>query len=189
MAHYYYSCVPALAWILGRYFYNGNHFVWLSEQYFPYRLPNPKSSNPHLIYQDLYQPWKDKDVHDKFVLQLRLNLRKGVLAQETAGTINSPDAARLKDICDKVDIVFFYPILYRVDIDPISNSRLIVAGSGAAVKSSEFLITNLKQPELEVIFLDFDGDPDFKQLVNDPLNKGISSMTLMNAMHILEGRL
>ena len=67
MPRYYYGAVPSLAWILGHYFYGGTHFAWLAAEYYPYRLPNPKSSNPHLIYQDLYQPWRDCDDFDKTI--------------------------------------------------------------------------------------------------------------------------
>jgi hypothetical protein len=176
----YYSCVPSLAWILGHYFYNGTHYTWIAEEYFPYRLPNPKSSNPHLIYQDLYQPWKDSDDFDKFVIQSRINLRKGVIAQELSGTITTSEATDLKDICDKIEIVFFYPIIYRMDIfqTGFNNGRLRSAGS-AGVGSHEYLISDLKETEFEVIFLDFHGDPDFSNLM---------SGSAANPLTILKGR-
>lgn len=152
--------------MLGHYFYNGKHFVWLSAEYFPYRLSNPKSSNPHLIYQDLYQPWKDADVWDKFVLQSRLNLRKGVIAQEYAKVITPVVASELKTICDKVDICFFYPLVYKVDLDAAKfTGRLHNAGSGVTAGSSEYLVKDLNESEFEIIFLDFDTDSDFNDLV------------------------
>jgi hypothetical protein len=117
MADNYYGTVPALAWILNHYFYRQEHYTWLAEEYYPYRLPNPKSSNPHIIYQNLYQPWKDKDDFDKDILQVRLSLRKGVMAKETASVITSAESTDLKDVCDKIDIVFLYPLVYRVDIN------------------------------------------------------------------------
>lgn len=120
MADNYYGTIPTLAWILNHYFYKASHYMWLAEEYFPYRLPNPKSSNPHLVYQNLYQPWKDQDDFDKDILQVRLNLRKGVIEKEEAGVIIPADALRLKDICDRVDIVFLYPIVYRVNIDSVN---------------------------------------------------------------------
>jgi hypothetical protein len=168
MQDYYYGCTPALAWILGHYFYQRKHFVWLASEYYPYRLPNPKSSNPHLIYQDLYQPWKDKDDFDKFIQQLRLNLRKGVQAKakEVPPSL-SVNLADLKYICDHVDIVFLYPIIYRVDINVIPARRRTVAGSGATAASSEYLVKDLDEGEFKLLFLDFDTDPEFKRLVTD----------------------
>lgn len=168
---YCYGTTTALAWILGHYFYRGGHRAWLSKEYYPYRLPNPKSSNPHLIYQDMYQPWRDRDDFDKYVTQARLNARKSVIAQELANTIELAHAPELKNICDRVDILFLYPFVMRVDIDRIratDSSRLIVAGSGLA-GSCEFLIERLSETpsEFSILFLDFQGDPDFKRLVFD----------------------
>lgn len=178
----YYSCAPSLAWILGHYFYGGVHYTWIAEEYYPYRLPNPKSSNPHLIYQDLYQPWKDSDDFDKYIVQNRLNLRKGVMIQELAGTITAGDATDLRNVCDNIEIVFFYPIIYRLDISqPALNpppGRLRHAGS-ASVGSHEYLVSDLKETEFEVIFLDFQDDPDFTNLMS-----GFAA----NPMAILKGR-
>ena len=188
MAKNYYGTVASLAWIFGHYFYNQEHYVWLAEEYYPYRLPNPKSSNPHLIYQDLYQPWKDKDDYDKFIQEVRLNLRKGVIAKEaeTPSVITSSEATELKHICDQVDITFFYPVVYQVDIDPIASSRQTKAGS-ARVGSREVLVKDLKETEFEIIFLDYEMDIDFKKLVVEEIS-GKSSTARADALKKLRGR-
>ena len=186
MADNFYGTVASLAWIFGHYFYNRKHFVWLAEEYFTYGLPNPKSSDPHLIYQDLYQPWKDKDEFDKFIAGSRLNLRKGVIANERAGIISSSEATDLKDICDTVDITFLYPLVYKVDITPIATSRRKKRNS-ALTGSHEVVIEDLDESEFEILFLDFDGDPHFSQLVSDEL-KRVKSTTAADAMTILKGR-
>jgi hypothetical protein len=186
MADNYYGTIPILAWILGHYFYHCEHYVWLAEEYFPYRLPNPKSSNPHLIYQDLYQPWKDQDDFDKVILSMRLNLRKGVIAHQTAGTLTSSDATRLKDVCDKVNVVFLYPVVIRVDITTILPARRHLAGS-ALVGSSEILVKDLKESEFEMVFLDYVADADFKKLVVDEMT-GATYTTSADALKTLEGR-
>lgn len=187
MANNYYGTVASLAWILGHYFYKGEHYVWLAEEYYPYRLPNPKSSNPHLIYQDLYQPWKDKDDHDKFITEVRLNLRKGVIAKEGSGVIPPSTATELKHICDQVDITFLYPVVYRVDIDAIDQRRQKKAGSALA-GSHEVLVEDLKEnTEFEIFFLDYEVDPDFKKLVVDGL-RGLGPATMKDVLTILKGR-
>lgn len=186
MADNYYGTVAILAWLFNHYFYNNQHYTWLAEEYYPYRLPNPKSSNPHLSYQDLYQPWKDRDDYDKFIQQIRLNIRKGVIAKEKAGVLSSADATRLKDICDKVDIVFLYPIVYRVDIDNIDTTRRTIAGSGLTASSAEILVDDLGENEFEILFLDFDSDPDFKTIVVDEIAS--PSVTSLDAMDTLEKR-
>jgi hypothetical protein len=186
VAYNYYGTVASLAWILGHYFYKAEHYVWLAQEYYPYRLPNPKSSNPYLIYQDFYQPWKDKDDFDKFIQQMRLKLRAGVIAKETNGVITASDATDLKDICDRVDITFFYPVVYQVDMAKISKSRQKKAGSAAA-GSHEILVEDLKETEFEIFFLDYDADPDFKKLVPDEVRVP-SSTTATDALKTLKGR-
>lgn len=188
MANSYYGTLTTLAWVFGHYFYGRKHYTWVAKEYYPYRLPNPKSSNPHLIYQDLYQPWKDKDDNDKFVLQARLNLRKSVKAQENAGKITSSEARSLKKVCDKVDIVFLYPVVFRIkDINNIHSSRRSVAGSGLTAGSSEYLIKDLDESEFEIFFLDFDSDVSFQNLVIDEMSTpGLN--TDRTALSILEGR-
>jgi hypothetical protein len=126
-----------------------------------------------LIYQDLYQPWRDRDDFDKFISASRLNLRKGVLARELAGLLRAPVAKDLKDICDRVDIVFLYPIVYRVDLDAIPTWRRVRAGSAGA-GSHEFLIEDLAESEFSIFFLDFRADVDFKTLVYDEIVAGAS---------------
>ena len=188
MADNYYGTVPTLAWIFNHYFYKKTHYTWLAEEYFPYRLPNPKSSNPHLVYQNLYQPWKDKDDFDKDILQVRINVRKGVIAKEKAGDIDAVIAPRLKDICDRVDIVFLYPIVYRVNIDGITpTTRKKSGGSALTVGSKETLVEDLKETEFDILFVDFDSDSDFKKLVINEMAK-LGSVSESDAMTILERR-
>lgn len=50
--NHYYSTQPLLAWSLNRHFYSGLHYMYVAP-FYPYRLPNPKSSNPLEIYRDL----------------------------------------------------------------------------------------------------------------------------------------
>lgn len=187
MVKHYYSCVPALAWILAHYFYNDEHFVWIAAEYYPYRLPNPKSSNPHLIYQDLYQSWKDRDEFDKTIVQARLNLRMGVLVHESTGKLTQATAAKLRDICDKVDIVFLCPIAYRVEVDNLDPARLHRAGSAVTLGSHEYLVRDLRDTEFDKLFVDFDVDIDFSTLVVDAMAKGVT-LTAAQALKILEAR-
>lgn len=168
MRSHYYGTLPALAWIFGRYFYR-KYRVWVAEEFFPYRLPNPKSSNPLLIYQDLYQPWKDRDEFDKLLWHSRANVHRGVVANERNETISPTDARTMKKICDRVDIVFLYPIVLRVDINDLraKGRSLVKAGSAATASSHEYLIEDLQDHDFDVLFLDYDCDPDFRAFVYD----------------------
>jgi hypothetical protein len=73
MAKNLYGTIPALAWVIGHYFYDCKHYMFLAGEFYPYRL-NPRSSNPYLIYQDLYEPWKDGDEFSKVINGYRLAL-------------------------------------------------------------------------------------------------------------------
>lgn len=169
MPEYYYSSTSFLAFCLNHYFYGGIHYAWLAGDFYPYRQPNPKSSNPLLSYIDLYEPWKDADPYDKFVAQHRLALKKGIAAQEKANVISGRTARRLRRVIDKVDLKFYCPIVYRVDISAIPVNRRQVAGSGST-GSNEYLVADLAESEFDILFLDFRGDADF-----DMLNAGIAA--------------
>ena len=163
----YYGTVASLAWALGHYFYDSRHFAFLAGEFYPYRLKNPKSSSPYNIYDDIYRPWRDRDDHDKYINQLRLSIRGGVMKKHAEGVIASDVADRLKRICDEVDIEFFYPVVYRVNTLKVDPKRLEVAGSGLE-GSSEYLIRDLQDSELdEILFLDFDADEDFREVITE----------------------
>ena len=161
MTTYAYSTQPFLAWCLNHYFYAQTHYVWAAQPFYPYRLSNPKSSNPYLIYRDLYEPWRDRDPFDKFILQLRLNLRLGVAANTERLPLGWE--ARLKDICDGIRTDYFYPIVYRIDLDDIAAHRRVVAGSGLG-GSSEVRIDDLRDSEFDILFHDYEGDQDYQDL-------------------------
>lgn len=178
----FYSTQPYLARCLNRYFYNGKHYVWASTEFYPYRLPNPRSSNPYLIYQDLYEPWKDDDIYSKMISQFRLNLIAGVKAREKQSVISSTTARRLRRVCKKVDVKFLYPLVYRIQATPSIQKRASSAGS-AAVGSSEYLIEDLDETngEFEELFLDFTGDADFEQLLSLPIGDAATALPILES--------
>ncbi len=166
---------------MGHYFYGAKHWVWAAHPFFPYREGNPKSSNPYLAYGDLYQPWKDGDIFDKFVAQNRVNLRRGVAVKMKAGEISPVLGRKLQRICDKVDILLFYPVVYRFELDAIPALRRTLAGS-ALVGSTEVLVEDLAEEEFTVLFSDFTGDANFDALARD------RSLSSEDALGILLGR-
>ncbi|HEV7672374.1 MAG TPA: hypothetical protein VGS22_27970 [Thermoanaerobaculia bacterium] len=177
----YYSTQSFLSWCLGHYFYSGTHWVWAARPFFPYREGNPKSSNPYLAYGDLYQPWKDGDNFDKFVSQIRLNLLRGVAAKKTSGALTPEHCRKLRRICEKVDILFFYPLVYSFDLDTIPAERRTFAGSALA-GSNEVLVEDLAESEFTILFFDFAADPHFNSLGRD------ASLSSDGALELLLGR-
>src|SRR5215204_5407849 len=111
---YYYSTQSFLEWSFNHYFYSAVHFSWVAAPFFPYKQKNPSSSNPYELYGNLYKPWFDTDPFDYIVETKRLHVRKGVIAN--AGPLGRTRATKLKKICLTVDQLFFYPVVYRVDV-------------------------------------------------------------------------
>ena len=103
----YYSTTTFLTLSINKHLYGGKHFTYVAEGFYPYGKGNPKSSNPLLIFTDLYQPWQDRDPYDKFVAQHRMSVRKGVLAKKKDGTISSSIAKDLNRIADRINLDFF----------------------------------------------------------------------------------
>jgi hypothetical protein len=186
MPRYHYGTVPALAWLLNHYFYGGLHYSWLAEEFAPL-LTNPKSSNPYLIYGDLYSAWVWEDEHDKFVDQSRISLEGGVDAREEAGRVDPALAERLRRICQEVHVEFFYPLVYRVDVGRISPERVVTAGSGLR-GSRECLIKDLQEPEFDILFSENVATPALRRLVLDE-RSGDARTSPVEALRTLEGRL
>jgi hypothetical protein len=93
---------------------------------------------------------------------------------------------RLKKVANRVDIVFFYPVIYRVDMDRIPSDRVFVAGSGLT-GSAECLIPDLSEILVRFYCSDYRVDADFRQIVIDEY-LGVASTNSATAHMILEGR-
>ncbi|HKP74653.1 MAG TPA: hypothetical protein VJT67_03885 [Longimicrobiaceae bacterium] len=185
MPRYYYGTVPVLAWILNHYFYGGRHYAWLAGEFHPLRT-NPNSSNPYVIYGQLYAAWAWRDAWDKYVKELRKSLQSGVDAHQDARTIDTSLAKRLHMMCETVPVELFYPVVYRVDIEQIASERRMVDGS-ALIGSDEFLVCDLGETEFELLFVDNALDQDFVRFVLDaPTQPSRASAEVL--LRILEGR-
>lgn len=181
MASYYYSTQPFLAWCLNHYFYNREHRIWAAAPFHPHRLLNPRSSNPLRLYEDFYEPWKEADEFSSVLAQKRLKLLSTVQYHETTGTITSSIALRLKNVCNDIDLVFFYPIVYRINVDIIAKNRLIKAGSGLN-GSQEYLIESLGESEFDLLFVDL----EIENMDNDFYTLRDGSLTQLDALDIFE---
>ena len=185
MPRYFYGTVPALAWILGHYFYGGVHYAWLAEEFHPLET-NPKSSNPYLIYGDLYWAWAKRDPWDKFVRDLRRSMEDGVEKQTAAGRLDDVTGARLRRICRSVGVELFYPLVYRVDSGRLDEERCLRQNS-ALTGSREVLIPDLAETEFDLLFTDNRDDAFFASLVVDEL-AGVSRTARATVLALLEGR-
>ncbi|MEO1289820.1 MAG: hypothetical protein AAFV93_18825, partial [Chloroflexota bacterium] len=160
MPNYYYSTQTFLAWCLNHYFYNQEHYIYCGAPFYPYKTTNPVSSNPYRIYGALYEPFKEQDNYNAWIARLRLSLQKGVQHRIKDKSLRND----LLDICDMIDISFFYPIVYRIDLDAIDEARLTVQNSGSEVNSNEYLIETLLESEFEILFQDYQHETS----IDDP---------------------
>lgn len=174
MTQYYYSVQPFLAWCLNHYFYNKQHFTYIGASFYPYRLGNPRSSSPLRLYEDFYEPWKDDDFYSAFIDGKRDGLCLGVekANQNLQPKLTPYVFGSLQDICKNIDIAFYYPVVYRVDIDPIKRNdpnRLEPKNSGlkpiglCQTASNEYTLAGLREitdddssGDFDLLFLDFE---------------------------------
>jgi hypothetical protein len=183
VATYYYSTQCFLAWCFNHYFYQQNHWVYVGHPFYPYGglEQNPSSSKPLRIYQNLYEEWATRDKWGATIQQKRLNLSNSVSIRLTKTNVSDTGLAiQLKNICYAIDVLFFYPIVYRVDITSIDTTRLILQNSGLD-GSNEYTIPDLQENEFDLLFLDFAGDADFNQLCQ-------GNLTPIQAVSLLEKR-
>ena len=176
----YYSTQPFLAWCLNHFFFGQRHFAYVGAPFHPYRRRNPASSNPWKTYGAQYEPWVDRDPYDAHIEQKRRNLRKGIAAHSAA--LHPLVRVALDAICGSGDIIFFVPVVYRVDVATLDGSRLKRAGSGS-VGSREYLIQDLAEAEFDVLFF----HPGSDDLLADP-DLTVLGRTLLGQPDILSPR-
>ena len=173
---FYYSTQPAIAWILNHHFYGRRHFVWAATPFHPYRQLNPKSSNPYLMYADLYQPWRDDDRFDRFVTSMRLSLIKGVIAM--SDSLGDSRANELIELCNDCPVEVFLPIVYRLDVSAIDSQRRDVDSGSATGGSREILIRDLDEDEFDILFAN-DHESTLLAEVMDPTADAESVLRLL----------
>ncbi|HYR07564.1 MAG TPA: hypothetical protein VEQ60_07340 [Longimicrobium sp.] len=183
MVRYYYGTVPVLAWIINHYFYSRTHYAWLAAAFHPHG-ENPGSSNPYKLYGQFYEPWAERDGYAHSLGEYRRRLAQGVTAKEESGTLDNVTAARIRRLCASASVDLFYPVLYRVEIDRIPAARQIVANSGLR-GSREVLVSDLRESEFDLLFVDNERDEYFRQVVIGEL-EGSIRMHPMTALVFLE---
>jgi hypothetical protein len=183
MPRYYYGTVPVLAWIINHYFYGRVHYGWFADAFHPHR-DNPGSSNPYLIYGQLYESWRERDRYARFLSDYRRSLEEGVQTKEEAGVVDNITAARLRRVCKKGSVDLFYPVLYRVDADGIEPARRTLANSGLE-GSHEFKVVDLRESEFDVLLTDNRRDEYFAEVVLREFD-GAARTDPMAALALLE---
>ncbi|MDT3445821.1 hypothetical protein [Pseudofrankia sp. BMG5.37] len=85
-------------------------------------------------------------------------------------------------MCAGADVALFFPIVYRIDVESIDDSRLDGSVGSGAVGSQEYLIEDLQEHEFDILFLESrDIDADMRSLAE-------RNVTTSQALAILESR-
>lgn len=149
----HYATLPLIAWLLGRACFEDLHYVFVSEAFYPHRLPNPKSSSPLSIFIDLYQPALDRDPFDKSIKQYRLSLANGVALRVTS---DANLQVALIDVCERIDPALFWPVVLMVEPKALKRGLKVAS---AHYGSREALITDLSGHEFSMLVFDSDRLP------------------------------
>ena len=160
----YYSTQPLLAWLLNHHFFGGVHFTYAAHPFYPYKQPNPKSSNPYAIYADFFSPWHDDDPYDRNIVSMRQSLRNGVLAR--GGALHPSTRNFLRRVCSEGSVFLFYPVVYRIELDGLPPSRVDTSIGSAVVGSHEVLVRDLREPEFDILFFDDHSHDTLSQLTD-----------------------
>lgn len=175
---YWYSTNPVLTWCFNHYFFGGVHRIWIASPFYPYRSANPASSNPLLLYQQLYMPWKEGDDFSKVVEPYRVAARSAVLGHRAA--LSRVEVLQLSLVTEEVDLEFFLPIVYRVDLRRIERERLQILASGLR-GSHEYLIADLREDEFDLLLLEDAAGKRLEELLT-------GTMTRPDVLSMLEER-
>ncbi len=157
-----YSANSYMAYRIAKQYYNDLHYVWCSADFGSLVSANtgfqrtPTLTRPkHRYYQML------KEVNERVrgaltVEEARHGLLRGVEAQRQAGRINMKQAEEILSIVQQADISDFRPLLYVLPVtsELLPRIQVVPVKQRAHPLSEEFIISDLKSDEFDIITLD-----------------------------------
>lgn len=158
-----YSVNSWLAYVIGRRYYHGQHYVWCTPHFDPSSIPSvdytvPPSSSPVEIYRGFREDVNRGDRHSAKIAANRMGILRGVQCKQDAGDINNEQASEIASIVDAAQPRDFRPLIfvipYHLVHDKVSS---VPVGQRAHPLSVEFIIDRLPRDCFDVI--DFDGNP------------------------------
>lgn len=137
-----------------------HHYVWCSPVFEAAAMPRgalgadqPKSSDPASIYRALFEDVKSNDKHSAEIARQRDGLKAVALLKKAEGSISDEEAAEIGEMADLASIYDFRPVLYVIPYEGVANRVSLVKGKNRASIEPEYLITELKDDEFEMIEL------------------------------------
>ncbi|MEQ8627106.1 hypothetical protein [Ekhidna sp.] len=105
------------------------------------------------IYERLYCMWKHEDDLDKDLDSYRRTYEAVLTLKASENQIDANFVDKLIFMIATAHTDFFFPIVYRLDPDSISDDRKLKENS-ALKGSREFLVKDLKDNEFDMLFLE-----------------------------------
>lgn len=111
--------------------------------------------------------WRDRDDFSALVGTKRLSLCNALQKNVDLGHLGTLEAGELKETVEQAHISFFYPLVYRIDLETIESSRRQTGMGSGARGSHECLILDLHEEEFDLLFAHFRDDLELKRMVLD----------------------
>jgi hypothetical protein len=154
MNEHHYSATTCADWILHFHFFDRKHVLWFSPMFYTYRMPNPRTSNPLRVYEELFEMWFDRDEHSPKYKDKLLSLVNKINKRQDLGLLEDSMARRLKELFSTLSPDFMFPFIVRVNDKSCPPKTRLLAGSGATAGSKEFLVVDLDDSVCELLFVD-----------------------------------
>ncbi|BAK99687.1 hypothetical protein OBV_24890 [Oscillibacter valericigenes Sjm18-20] len=150
---FYYSVNSYLSHYINENFYEGIHYVWCAENFVEKR--NPPSSNPKEIFLSLQKDVNRCDKHSFKIESNKLGIVNGAELMLSRGLITQEQRDEILLLVNNAESELFSPLLYVIAKDKIlERIETVPRLMRANLLSSEFLISNLKTDEFDIISFD-----------------------------------
>jgi len=136
------------------------HFVWCGEL-FDSRTASryslgalvPASSNPADIYRELKRDVDSRDMHSAKINAQKASFKSLAIDWEANGEISASDKAEIITLIDTVSFDYWRPLIYVIPRAQVSTRLQHVSLANRAGLGDEFIISDLKSDEFDVIEL------------------------------------
>lgn len=136
------------------------HYVWCSESFDSGSLPKyslssqvAPSSNPADIYRELKIAIQKKDQHCHKINEQKLSLKNLAVIWESTGEISTDDKEDIVYMVDNASFDDWRPLLYIIPTAPLELRIKVVPAHKRASFGPEYIITDLKRSEFDIIEL------------------------------------
>lgn len=154
-----YSTNPWYSWEVARKYRKGVHFAWVSEFFDADAAPPgtagfsiAPSSNPQLIYNDLWKAVDKEDTHSALIKGYKKTFRYLAGQWLSSGEINDAAKDEILATVNSHSFKIWRPVLYVIPRVNIDDARLIsVPHKKRAAYGPELQILDLKSSEFDVV--------------------------------------